>query len=199
MTAVRTLLEARKRLGFTQQQVAGKAKIHINQYQKFERGVRKITSSSFEVASRVLQVLELDLNAFAHGAYAVLMQGINCEVIREAMREVIREGINREGNRGETREVNFERVTGEPNCEGNREATRDEETLTEKVAKLRTKIVDLLRADKRATIKTIAAELSITERVAGYHLGELKRHQALKRIGSDKGGHWEVAGENDEK
>ena len=192
---MRTLLEARQRLCLTQRQVADKAKIHINQYQKFERGARKITSSSFAVVSRVLRVLELDLNAFAIGGYAVRMQGVNCEVIREVMREVIREEINREGNREVNREVNFEGIIGEPDCEESREANRDEETLTEKVAKLRTKIVDLIKADNRATIKTIAAALSVTDRVAGYHLGELKRHHAIKRIGSDKGGYWEVAGE----
>ncbi|MCL2797491.1 MAG: helix-turn-helix transcriptional regulator [Firmicutes bacterium] len=63
------LLEARKKLGLTQQQVADKARIHINQYQKFESGTRKLTSSSFSIASAVLQSLGLDVTAFARGDY----------------------------------------------------------------------------------------------------------------------------------
>jgi len=66
------LLEARKKLGFTQQQVADKAKIVLRQYQKFESGERKLSSSSFWMASKVIQVLELDVTNFAGGKYLLV-------------------------------------------------------------------------------------------------------------------------------
>ena len=63
------LLEARKKLGLTQTQVAEKARITLRQYQKFEGGERKLSSSSFWMASKILQVLELDVTTFARGGY----------------------------------------------------------------------------------------------------------------------------------
>ena len=63
------LIEARKRLGLTQQQVADKAGVAMRHYQMFEGGTRKLSTSSFNLASKVLRVLELDLTAFANGDY----------------------------------------------------------------------------------------------------------------------------------
>lgn len=63
------LLDARKKIGLTQQQVADKASITIRHYQLFESGERKLSSASFITASKVLSALEIDLTAFASGAY----------------------------------------------------------------------------------------------------------------------------------
>jgi transcriptional regulator with XRE-family HTH domain len=68
------LFDARKKLGLTQTQVAEKAFITLRQYQKFESGERKLSSSSFWMASKILQVLELDVTTFARGGYASLEQ-----------------------------------------------------------------------------------------------------------------------------
>jgi len=65
------LLAARKRAGLTQQQVADKARITIRHYQMFESGERKLSTSLFNTASKVLEALELDLTAFARGEYAL--------------------------------------------------------------------------------------------------------------------------------
>lgn len=65
----RILLESRKKLELTQQQVAEKASITLRHYQMFESGERKLSSSSFTTASKVLGALNLDLNAFARGDY----------------------------------------------------------------------------------------------------------------------------------
>lgn len=64
------LLDARKKLGLTQQQVADKASITIRHYQMFESGERKVSTASFLTASKVLETLGLDLTAFARGEYA---------------------------------------------------------------------------------------------------------------------------------
>ena len=63
------LVEARKKLGLTQQQVADKAGVAMRHYQMFEGGKRKLSTSSFHLASNVLKALELDLTAFANGDY----------------------------------------------------------------------------------------------------------------------------------
>jgi len=58
------LRDARQRLGLTQQQVADKAFIQLRQYQRFEGGERKLSTSSFNIACNVLEALQLDVTAF---------------------------------------------------------------------------------------------------------------------------------------
>jgi len=67
------LIEARKILGMTQQQVANKAYVAVRHYQMFESGQRKLTTSTLSLASRILEALELDITAFVRGEY------LNCE------------------------------------------------------------------------------------------------------------------------
>ena len=55
----------------TQKQVAERAKITLQQYQKFESGARNIMTSSFRIACRVIEALELDITAFFHGEYVL--------------------------------------------------------------------------------------------------------------------------------
>jgi len=68
------LLAARKNLGLTQQQAADKAQISIRHYQMFESGERKLSTSTFRTASKVLEALDLDLGSFARGEYAGLVE-----------------------------------------------------------------------------------------------------------------------------
>jgi len=65
-TEGKILREARQRLGLTQQQVADKARIQIRQYQKFEGGERKLSTSSFYIARKVLKALQLDVTTFVN-------------------------------------------------------------------------------------------------------------------------------------
>ena len=66
------LIETRKKLGLTQQQVADKARVAMRHYQMFEGGRRKLSSSSFYTASKILQALKLDVTTFADGGYCLL-------------------------------------------------------------------------------------------------------------------------------
>jgi len=59
------LREARQQLGLTQQQAADKARILLRQYQRFESGERKLSTSSFHIACNVLDALQLDITSFA--------------------------------------------------------------------------------------------------------------------------------------
>ncbi|GHU88191.1 hypothetical protein FACS1894202_03870 [Clostridia bacterium] len=65
------LIEARKKLGLTQQQVADKAHVAMRHYQMFEGGSRKLSTSSFYTASNILMALELDVTNFACGGYGL--------------------------------------------------------------------------------------------------------------------------------
>ena len=47
------------------------------------------------------------------------------------------------------------------------------------------------------TRSELAAELSKSESTIKGHLSQLKAIGRLRRIGSAKGGHWEVVGKND--
>ena len=63
------LRDYREKLGLTQQQVADKANIQLRQYQRFESGERNLSSSSFNIACRVIEALGLDINKYYHGEY----------------------------------------------------------------------------------------------------------------------------------
>jgi DNA-binding XRE family transcriptional regulator len=58
------LKERRLSLGLTQEQVAERARIHINQYQKFESGERELYSASFRVGVSICIVLRIDPSTF---------------------------------------------------------------------------------------------------------------------------------------
>ena len=65
------LYEQRVVHSLTQKQVAERAKITLQQYQKFESGARNIMTSSFRIACRVIEALELDITRFFHGEYVI--------------------------------------------------------------------------------------------------------------------------------
>ena len=72
------LREKRVTLEMTQQQVADKAGIKLQQYQKFESGERNIMTCSFQIACRVIEALEMDITKFFHGDY-VFGEGLSAE------------------------------------------------------------------------------------------------------------------------
>ncbi len=65
------LREKRVVLGLTQQQVADRAGIVLQQYQKFESGERDVMTSSFKTACKVIEALEMDITDFYHGEYTI--------------------------------------------------------------------------------------------------------------------------------
>lgn len=58
--------------------------------------------------------------------------------------------------------------------------------------KSREKILRLLKKNAAATQQEIAAEVGITVKAVEKNLKQLKQEGLLKRIGPDKGGHWQV-------
>ena len=65
------LRERRVILGLTQKQVAEKAKIPMQSYQRFESGERNIMTASFQMVCRILEALEMDIAGFYHGDYSI--------------------------------------------------------------------------------------------------------------------------------
>ena len=65
------LRNQREKLGLSQEEVAAKAGIKLEQYQKFESGNRNISSSTFRIVYAVLTALELDTSAFDKGEYVL--------------------------------------------------------------------------------------------------------------------------------
>ena len=63
------LREKRIMAGLTQKQVADRAGITLQQYQKFESGERNIMNSSFQIACRVIEALGMNISEFYHGEY----------------------------------------------------------------------------------------------------------------------------------
>ena len=63
------LRERRVTSNLTQQQVADKAGIKLQQYQKFESGERNLRTASFQIACRVLEALDLDIVKYFHKEY----------------------------------------------------------------------------------------------------------------------------------
>jgi ATP-dependent DNA helicase RecG len=61
------------------------------------------------------------------------------------------------------------------------------------------KILDVLREDATVSRRRIAKRLGgITENGVKCHLGKLKDAGRIRRIGPDRGGRWEVLGDDDE-
>ena len=63
------LRERREVLGMTQKQVAEKANIPLQSYQRFESGERNIKTASFQMACRVIEALEMNISDFYHDEY----------------------------------------------------------------------------------------------------------------------------------
>ena len=57
------------------------------------------------------------------------------------------------------------------------------------------KILDALRQNPNMSTTELAGQIGISRRAVAKHIAVLQASGALRRIGPDKGGHWEVVGE----
>lgn len=64
----------------------------------------------------------------------------------------------------------------------------------EKVTEKQIKIIEEIRKDKFVTAKRLSETVGISERKIKENIKRLKEKGLLKRIGPDKGGHWEIIG-----
>ena len=74
-----------------------------------------------------------------------------------------------------------------------------EEKLTEsrkKKVKSREKIIALLSQDNSLSAAALAERIGITPKAVEKHIAKMKAEGILKRVGPDKGGHWQVVEKN---
>ncbi len=55
------------------------------------------------------------------------------------------------------------------------------------------KIIELMRGDPEITIAELAQQLGISDRAVKKQITKLKQQDLIRRVGPDKGGHWEVS------
>ncbi len=60
------------------------------------------------------------------------------------------------------------------------------------VNKVSGKILILLRANPKATAEKMASVLGVTDKTIKRHLKALREQGRIRRVGSDKTGHWEI-------
>ena len=65
-------------------------------------------------------------------------------------------------------------------------------TIEKTIKKNSQKILDLVRQNPKITTEELAKATGLSSVGVRYNLNKLKKENVLKRIGPDKGGHWEV-------
>ena len=66
------------------------------------------------------------------------------------------------------------------------------ETFRETLQKTREKIISSIKENPDITTNELAQIAEITVKGIEYQLNQLKKQNIIKRIGPDKGGHWEI-------
>lgn len=74
------------------------------------------------------------------------------------------------------------------------DAAMSEKTRVKTRVKTGEKILDLIRGNQQITAAELAKALGLTAKGVEWNIRRLKEKSLIRRIGPDKGGHWEVAG-----
>ena len=74
-------------------------------------------------------------------------------------------------------------------------SSRIGETAQKSSVKSSVKILDVIRQNSSVTAVELSQHLGLTLRAVEKQLANLKQEGVLRRIGPDKGGHWEVTGD----
>lgn len=64
--------------------------------------------------------------------------------------------------------------------------------VTERVTENEKLVIDLIEKNKHVTIREIAENINISRKSVNVYMKQLKEKGLIKRIGPDKGGHWEL-------
>lgn len=68
----------------------------------------------------------------------------------------------------------------------------DAEKHNETTQKTTQKIMEMMKTNTEISIKELAVACGITRDGVNYHIRNLKKNNKIRRIGGDKGGHWEI-------
>lgn len=84
-------------------------------------------------------------------------------------------------------------LLGESNVLDNREMQIKDSVTTQKATQETTqKILKILESNPKATRKELAEKIGLTPDGIKWNLNKLKKEGIIRRIGPDKGGHWEI-------
>ena len=87
-------------------------------------------------------------------------------------------------------------TTTEKATEKTEKATEKTEKTTEKTTESTTeKIIRMIKKNPQITNKELAETCGITEDGVYWNTKKLKKNNIIRRVGGDRGGHWEVIGE----
>ena len=75
---------------------------------------------------------------------------------------------------------------------GSEESSAKAESSPKGSQKTSQKIIDLMQGDPEITIAELALSVGVTDRAIKWQIERLKAQGRIRRIGPDKGGHWEV-------
>jgi len=70
------------------------------------------------------------------------------------------------------------------------------ERLVEGLAESQRKMLDLIKRNPRVSKKELSAKIGISTTAIDKNIAQLKKKGILRRVGPDKGGHWEVGNHN---
>ena len=74
-----------------------------------------------------------------------------------------------------------------------RQKEKNTENVTENVTENRELIIlNLIRENRNITTIQLAKRINVTRRTIARDIENMKQNRTIKRIGSDKAGHWEV-------
>lgn len=73
------------------------------------------------------------------------------------------------------------------------------ERVTERVTENQKKIIEEINKNSLITAKELAVIVGISERKIKANISKLKAKGIIKRIGPDRGGHWQITGNNQNK
>ena len=68
----------------------------------------------------------------------------------------------------------------------------DQGSTTLKISAVTKNILDLVNNNKYIILQELADSLGKTQDGINYHINKLQNQGLLKRVGHDKGGHWEI-------
>ena len=71
-------------------------------------------------------------------------------------------------------------------------ATQEDQTTDETTQKTTQKIIELIKDNNEISIEEIAQKCGIKRDGVNYHIKRLKLKGILRRVGGDKGDHWEI-------
>ena len=77
---------------------------------------------------------------------------------------------------------------------GMKSGMENSEGLGEKLGEKRLKIVELVSTNSKVSISELADKVGISHTAIENNLRWLKMQGIIRRVGPDKGGHWEVIG-----